>query len=523
MDATSAERGDLLVVGQVRVDAREDLVRSLRQYDASVRESWSDIAIFAAAYEQFGTATPLKVLGDFAVLVWDSSTRGCTLVRDRFGVRMLYYAVSGDCIAVSNSLEAVLESPGVSRALHEDAIADYLVVGFNEDLERTTYRDVRRVPPAHMIELTAGARARRYWHPSDITPSVAGDPIDAFRSALTESVRDRLRSERASVLMSGGLDSTSLAAIGSRLLNTPASLRAVTVDLPAIAPSPDAEMACEVAGALGISHVILNGDESGFREGVAGEPPRRTVEPSDEHDLHLWHTLLRECASWSSVLLYGEDPDALLAPPGVVDLVRGRGLFGAISDVARFAAREGRHPHLGVRQLLSSRDVQNPPAWLREDLGRRRRARAQESERISHPRAAAIERLTSPQWQSLLESMDARVTGIPIDARFPFLDMRVVTAALSAPPIPWTQGKRLLREAVAGLLPDEVRLAPKLGLPALWPARVNQWRARAPQPFVASDALREFVDVRRLPELHTPAGASLELRLRALDRWLRGA
>jgi len=90
--------------------------------------------------------------------------------------------------------------------------------------------------------------------------------------------------------------------------------------------------------------------------------------------------------------------------------------------------------------------------------------------------------------------------------------------------MPWLQGKRLLREVAHGLIPDEVREAPKRGMPGFYEARIAQWWAREPAPFVPSPAFARFVDVAQLPQSARTASVNdtlVHLRLRALDRWLR--
>ena len=98
-------------------------------------------------------------------------------------------------------------------------------------------------------------------------------------------------------------------------------------------------------------------------------------------------------------------------------------------------------------------------------------------------------------WQPFLESLDAGFHGVPIDVRLPYLDLRLIHYALALPPMPWLQGKRLLREVARGLIPEAVRAAPKRGMPGLYEARIAQWWAREPAPFVPSAAFAQFVDV----------------------------
>src|SRR5439155_4598959 len=119
------------------------------------------------------------------------------------------------------------------------------------------------------------------------------------------------------------------------------------------------------------------------------------------------------------------------------------------------------------------------------------------------------------------ESLDAGFHGTPLDVRLPYLDLRLIHYALALPAMPWLQGKRLLREVARGLIPESVREARKQGMPALYEARLAQWWAREPAPFVPSAALARFVDVKKLPTVDRTTNVNdllVHLRLRALDR-----
>ena len=194
--------------------------------------------------------------------------------------------------------------------------------------------------------------------------------------------------------------------------------------------------------------------------------------------------------------------------------------------------RERRRPYLALRDLAHGRapgeqlqaDDGGPP-WLRAELRARRAQRVQARELPSHPtRSEVARRLDATHWQPFLESLDAGVHGVPIDVRLPFLDRRLIELALSLPSIPWMQRKRVLRDAVRGLVPDVARYAPKRGLSGLYEARLAQWRARGPAPFTPSETFARFVDVSAMPPDDPTASVNeqlVHLRMRLLDRWLR--
>ena len=529
-----ASVGRFVVIGQVRIDARAALLDGLEPVVRSVGVELPDVHLFAHAWSTWGSGALERVLGEFSVVVHDRESRDTMLVRDPFGVRMLFYHASGRRLIASNTLEAVLAA-GVSRELDADAIADFIAAGANEDPATTSFRAVRRVPSGHWLRLRADAAPElvRYW-------SIPTPPIDRsrdsdaivgeFRALLGDAVRDRIRAPRLTVFMSGGLDSTTLAAIAAREIGDPARVVARTAHLPSLAPSDDATRARKTAAALGVVHVLSNVDDYGYREGTE-HPLPRTPEPYDDPDLIALHDELRAASAHAPVAFWGEDPDAFLAPPHLRDLLRGSSAPRLALDVAAYAWRHGARPHLAVRDLLRGRqsgavapEEADGSVWLREELRRRRADRLAGREDPAHrTRSEAARRLDPWHWQPFLESLDAGFHGVPIDVRLPFLDLRLIRFALAAPPIPWMQRKHLLREAARGLIPEEVRTAPKRGHTGLAAARLRQWWARDPLPFVPSEALLRYVDPRLIQPVTASSGVHetyRHLRLRILDRWL---
>ncbi|MFL5617825.1 MAG: asparagine synthetase B family protein [Gemmatimonadaceae bacterium] len=530
--------GPFVVAGQVRVDAREALVDALRSAGTNASIHDPDVRLFAQAWLSWGDEAPARVLGDYSVVVHDRARRATMLVRDPFGVRMLYYHRETSRLVASNTLAALLDA-GVPRDLNEDAIADFVAEGFNEEPATTVFRAIQRVPPAHVVRIDPDGRevARRYWTlpaPAIDRSRDAADIVAEFRAVLEASVRDRIRSPSLTVFMSGGLDSTTLAAIAARELEDRTRLLARTSHLPTLVPTGDTRRAEIVAESLGIPHVLADVDGYGYREGTSlavGDTP----EPVSDPDVLALREELRRASVHSPVAFWGEDPDSLLAPPHLGELLRGSSAWRVAGDMFRYLRRERERPYLAMRDLARGRVPGQPepapdeasggPAWLRADLRRRRARRLRSRVAPSHPtRSEVARRLDASHWQPFLELLDAGVTSVPVDVRLPFLDRRLIELALALPPIPWMQQKRVLREAARGLVPDVVRCAPKQGLRGLYEARLAQWWARGPAAFVPSDALAQFVDVSALPKIERTSSVNeqlVHLRLRLLDRWLR--
>ncbi|MEO6529232.1 MAG: asparagine synthase-related protein [Gemmatimonadaceae bacterium] len=531
-----AHAGRFVAAGQVRIDARASLVDELRRAGARADDGDGDIALFAHAWHLWNDEALARIVGEFSVVVHDRESRETTLVRDPFGVRMLFYHAARDRLVASNTLEAVLAA-GVPRDLDEDAIADYVAEGFNEDPASTTFLAVRRVPPAHRLRIhpDGSHEVREYWRLPSSTIDHSRDDVALvaeFRALLEASVDDRIRSPSLTVFMSGGLDSTTLAAIVADHVGDPSRVLARTAHLPTLAPDEDTERARAAAAAIGIRHVLSDVDDHGYREGTAVAPPD-TPEPHDDPDLIAMRDELRQASVHSLVAFWGEDPDAFLAPPHLLDLLRGSASSRLVIDAIAYTIRHRARPYLGIRGLVRGRRVRASrmaeseagPEWLRADLRRRRAERLRSRIESTHPtRSEAARRLEQWHWQPFLESLDAGFHGVPIDVRLPYLDVRLIEFAFGVPPIPWMQRKHLLREAARGLIPEAIRLAPKRGLPGVYKARARQWWSRDPAPFIPSDALAHFVDVRALPSVDRSSSATdvrAHLRLRILDRWLR--
>ena len=531
-----AKAGRFVVVGQVRVDAREALVDALRAAGTNASGDDPDVRLFAQAWLTWDDDAPARVLGDYSVVVHDNESRTTTLVRDLFGVRLLYFHRAPTRLLASNTLAALLDA-GVPRDLDEDAIADFLTEGFNEDGATTTFRAIRRVPPAHSLRLHADGREelRRYWTlPAPAIDRSRDDRaiVAEFRAVLEACVHDRIRSPSLSVFMSGGVDSTTLAAVAARALEDRTRLAVRTSHLPTLAPTRDTRRAEIVAESLGVRHELVDVDAYGYREGTV-LAVADTPEPVSDPDVIALRDELCRASMHSPVAFWGEDPDALLAPPHLGELLRNDSLPRVVLDALRYQWRARERPHLAVRVLARGRVPGAPrapadaggPAWLRADLRARRAERVRARAEPSHPARSEMARRLDPyHWQPFLESLDAGVSGVAIDVRLPFLDRRLIELVVALPPIPWLQGKRVLREAVRGLVPDVARCAPKCGLPGLYEARLAQWWTREPAEFVPSEAFRRFVDVRALPSIAPTSSVDEQLahlRLRLLDRWLR--
>ena len=535
--------GSAWITADARLDGRADLIRRLRSHGRDAIHSADDAQLILHAYHAWGAACMEHLLGDFAFAIWDTRRRRLFCARDHLGVKPFYYAQVEGAIVFSNTLEGVRRHPQVNRALNEVAIADFLVFGFNQDPMTSAFAGVRRLSPGHILIVEDGKmRLSRYWSlPTDgrIRYRRAHDYVEHFVQIFHEAISDRLRTDRVAVWMSGGLDSTSIAAIARRV-GTQAGhefeLRAHTIVYDSLIADEEREYAEAAARALSIPISCFVADRhrpfDGWN-GLSAFPP----EPPDDPFLVMRTEQVKQAALHGRVLLCGEGGDEVFAASYVADLAGRMPLLELSRDVVRSLVKYRRRPGAGVRAKLKTFALRRSeaatwPAWLnaafaeRVDL-RARVARANAAQRTGpRPlRAEAHQRLATAAWSWYFECADPGVTRVPVECRYPFMDVRLVEYLLAIPPLPWFVDKLLLREAMRGTLPERVRLRPKTALGGdPLAAHLRRGGVAQQMDFQPAPELLEWVNTAALPYLTggvTGSDPWQDLRPVCLNYWLR--
>jgi asparagine synthase (glutamine-hydrolysing) len=493
------------IAGHVRLDGRAELRDALGAAGVTTHRADGDAALVLAAWTAWRETATERLRGDFSFALWDHRHRTLFCARDPLGVRPLYWAEFGDSFVCGNELDSIRAHPRATSRLHAPAIVSFLRHGFNDDTSRTSFADIRRLPPAHQLLVRAGSGAltpRRYWSfpvPEPLRLKRDDEYVERFRAVLGAAVRDRLRGQRAAIMLSGGLDSTSIAAT-ARSVAPEVALRAWTYDMAPFAPDDEVALARAVASRLGIPQEVI-------RDALAplshlGSAQFRTPEPLDEPEWGSWTRLLGRIASDAPVLIIGDDGDALFRPPGLIPTLRAWPAADVFRRVLSHVMLRGRRPHLGPRASLAFA----PPA---------------------HPlRSEAVRALGNPVWQSVLEPSQRAYTGVALDMVWPLLDTRVIEFVFSIPPVPWCQKKELLRRAFKVELTDSILARPKAPLRGFFDGQVAAWRAReGSRAIVLSDRVRDFVDsTRALDTLKSGSTESVlaTWRVLILNQWLQG-
>lgn len=530
-------------IGDLRIDDRARLVEDLRAAGRDASTVAPDLELVLHAWAAWGERCVERLLGDFAFAIWDRERKRLFAARDHWGIKPFFYFHSpGGDLAFASDLDALRLHADVSDELDDRAIADYLLFGHTLDPDATALADARRLPPAHTLTWAEGrVEVRRYWE-LPVEEPLRLDREEEYVERLCElldvAVTDRLRADRIGVRMSGGLDSTAIAAVAHERLSAggrPFELHAYTTVFEGLIPDDEAEYARPTAEWLGIpQHFHV---EDGYPPLEGGRmPPTPTPEPEETLMSGSEEALLEDVAERGiRVLLCGIGGDETMKDPRsyILWILRHRAFGRLIADISLHVARYRRPPGLGIRTALRDRLGRNPgwpyPEWIEPELEtrldlRERWRQAQHRTRVHpvHPESHGA--LTSSLFWSTLEAFDPGRRGFPAEHRFPFLDLRLVRFLLRVPVRYGWGHKGLLREGMRGKLPEKVRTRPKTPLRG---DQLTAWTRRGDASWsrvdVRSGRLSRYVRDGRIPSLAWRGDFYIlwsDFRVLALNRWL---
>jgi asparagine synthase (glutamine-hydrolysing) len=464
----------------------------------------SDTETIVHAYEQWGDDCVDRFRGMFAFAVWDAPRRRLLLARDRLGIKPLYWALSGGRLTFASEIKAVLESGVVSAAPNEDAIPELLSTRYLSGSE-TMFRGVHRLLPGHVLVFEGGGAVTRQWWDVPTGPPDTGaamskrDAVDEFRARLEDAVRTRLMADvPLGMFLSGGLDSSAIAALMARMIDRPLQTFSVAFHDRAFS---ELGYAREVAAAIGAEAHEIVIDEQDF---FAALP--RLVWHEDEPIAHPSSVPLyfvsRLAREHVKVVLTGEGADELLAgygkyPRALANWRAGTAWnlapepfrsFVANTVVPRLPGRVGRY---ASRSFLAM--PRTPEAMFFDNfaaIGLRRqanlllprvadRATAHAAYGASRAcfdtpagRSTMLDRLLYTDLKTylveLLMKQDQMSMAASIESRVPFLDHPLVEFAAGLPSRMKLRGlttKWILREAVTSILPSSILERRKMGFP----------------------------------------------------------
>ncbi|MDJ1168796.1 asparagine synthase-related protein [Roseofilum sp. BLCC_M154] len=492
--------GKVWITGDIRLDRRQELIDRLRACGRNLENDAPDVDLVLHGYWVWGDACLEQLSGDFAFAIWDSQQQRLFCARDQFGIVPFYYAQMGQTLVFSNHLNTVRFHPRVSDKLNESAIADYLLFSMNMDRATTTFADIHKLPPAHTLTYSKGqVRIQRYWQlPEEVeylNYQRPEDYIEHFRELFERSVADRLRTNSAGTHLSGGMDSTSIAATAYKLMTetgAPVDFRGYAIVYQHLIPDDEGDYATQVAEMAGfpIEYVVA---EDYIQQAPEDNSEYLCPEPLLIANQTAELETMRRVAGYSRVLLAGFGGDPAFHPPPssqgkslqnphtIRDYIRLLRARVRLRTRLRQWRQSGQQPQSNVTGRKPPQ--KEFPDWLNPEFAERMQMQARLQERLTaSPELERYGMETAPLWSNIFAWGDPGFSGFPVKVRYPFFDVSLVLYLLSVPPEPWFKNKFLLREAMRGLLPDSVRERPKTPLRGF--PHYNLMQQRGIQPWI---------------------------------------
>ncbi len=222
----------------------------------------SDTEVILEAFGHWGIETTVKrLIGMFAIALWDCEARRLWLIRDRLGIKPLYFGTVGDRFLFASELKALRAVDGWQPEVERDAIAGFLRFNYIP-APRSIYRNVFKLPPGSLLSLRPGEdpAVARYWTMADVIRQERTEVTDEWAIGAAEGLmRDAIRRRMIAdvplgALLSGGIDSTTVAALMQAESDAP--IRTFTIGFENTAYD-EAEDARAVAAHIGSDHTEL--------------------------------------------------------------------------------------------------------------------------------------------------------------------------------------------------------------------------------------------------------------------------
>jgi asparagine synthase (glutamine-hydrolysing) len=482
------EDGTVVAVLNGEVYNHVALREALREAGHQFRTS-CDTEVLVHAYEEFGAGLVHALEGMYALAIWDARERRLLLARDRFGEKPLFYRHTAACLHFASELTALVASGCAPRDVEPAALDAYFVLGYVPGTT-TVVPGVEQLPPGHVLEWSVAnshPRVRPYWAPCAAEAEGGHEDLVAETERLLErAVQSRLIADvPVGVFLSGGLDSTLVAALAARATRVPVKTFTVGYDVGDVNETDPARAA---ARAIGAEHHELLLREEELPE-LARTVFSRLDQPLADQALLASHAVARFAREHVKVVVGGEGADELFGGyPRYRWLSRAARLSGALPQTIAtgLADRLGRLPLAGRgRHLAHIVDsvslLERQLAWVTDGRSEVRgslygplltprfeaesmRALATDGA-VSLGAARSLMTLDQRLWlpDDVLVKADRASMLASLEVRTPFLERTLAELASSVPAGRHLRrgGKSLLREVLERVIGEDALRRPK--------------------------------------------------------------
>jgi asparagine synthase (glutamine-hydrolysing) len=495
------EDGSVVVVYNGEIYNFQELARELKQCGHVFRTD-SDTEVIVHAWEEWGEACVQRFRGMFAFALWDRRQGKLLLVRDRLGIKPLYYAqLPGGDVVFASELKALLLVPGLSREMDEHAIEDYFAYGYIPE-PKTILRQGRKLPPGHTLLLERGKGApepRQYWDiPFALNAQVREDEVrEELIARLREAVNIRLVAEvPLGAFLSGGVDSSAVVAMMADGATEPVNTCSISFGDPRFNETQYAE---QVAERYGTRHRTEQVDPDDFS--LVDELAHIYDEPFADSSAIPTYRVCQLARRQVTVALSGDGGDENLAGyrryqwhmgeerlRALLPLGIRRPLFNAMGHV--YPAADWLPKPLRAKATLQAlaRDslqgyyniIAEAPDVLRGKLfskAFRQRLGGYHASEVLREHAARcptdhpLSRIQYLDMKTylvgdILTKVDRASMANSLEVRVPLLDHKLMEWLSSLPPdlkLQGGEGKSIFKKALAPYLPDDILYRPKMG------------------------------------------------------------
>ncbi|MEV4922009.1 asparagine synthase (glutamine-hydrolyzing) [Streptomyces roseoverticillatus] len=478
-EASGRPRACLTFCGEI-YNFRE--LRTELEAHGHVFRTSSDTEVVLRGYLQWGEGVATRLNGIYAFAVWDPDRDELLLVRDRMGVKPLYYHPTPHGVLFGSEPKAILANPAARRRVDADGL--YEVLDMVKTPGQAVFTGMHEVRPGELLRVREGGISRsRYWalEAREHTDDLAGT-IGTVRDLLEDTVaRQTVADVPLCTLLSGGLDSSAVTALTARALAAQGRgpVRSFSVDFAgadarfeqdAVRGTPDSPFARLMAGHVGADHTEVVIDNAELTDPAVRRAVLRATDLPPAFWGDMWpslYLLFRAVRERSTVALSGESADEL---------------FGGYQWFRnRRALEAGTFPWLtsGSARYFGGLSLLDRPLLEKLDIPARRAERYDQAlaevprlpgETGDERRMREITHLNLTRFvQTLLDRKDRMSMAVGLEVRVPFCDHRLVEYVFN---VPWEmksfdgREKSLLRAATAHLLPREITERVKTPYPA---------------------------------------------------------
>ncbi len=459
------ERGEAtyVIVYNGELYNTEDIRRELAAKGHAFN-GWSDTEVLLHAYSEWGEGCLSRLNGIFAFAVWDENNERLFLARDRIGVKPLFYSIKGNTFLFASEIKALLKHPDVSSNVDGEGLAEIFALGPARTPGHGVFTDISELRPGYCLSLNReGMRVRQYWAlKSGPHPDSFDTTVEKVRALVFDSVKRQLVSDvPLCILLSGGLDSSTIAAIAAEVYKTERRdpIRTFSIDYVdndtnfragEFQPNPDAPWVRFVSWYLGTAHKDYLIDTPALTEALLPSVVARDLPGMADIDssLLLFSRYIKDRAT---VGLSGECADEVFGGyPWFY--------YQSEKDTFPWSQRLDERVRLFSPELLNLiRPYDYVSARYREALSE---VPHFDEDTQENSRMRNLFYLNLTRWMpTLLDRKDRMSMASGLELRVPYCDHRLVEYVWN---IPWEfknyngREKSLLRLALTGLLPDAV-------------------------------------------------------------------